>query len=555
MAGFANILHQHPELAIFLTLAVGFLVGRLRIGTFTVGTVLGCLLAGVVIGQLDVHVSPTVQIVFFDLFLFATGYKVGPQFFRGLRKDALPQLALAVVVAVTCLAVAVVVSKLFGYDAGTAAGLLAGAFTESTIIGTAAEAIQRLPIDAAERTRMANQVPVAYAVTYLVGTTTLVYFLSSLAPRLMKVDLQKAARELEIQLAGKEAPEEGVGSAYAEWDVRAIRLAGLGAAGRRVDEIEGVRFFVERVRRGALVSDTTPDTVLHDGDTVAIVAHRELQLPKLAALGTEVHDRELLDFPTEQLDVVVTNRVVAGRTLADVAREIGRGIRLRKLVRAGQEVPFEGSTVLEGGDLLQIEGRQVDTARVARHLGYADRATAVTDMIFVGAGIFLGGLVGLVAVPVFGVSITITTSGGALVMGLFFGWLRSVRPTFGRIPDGALWVFDSVGLSAFIGIVGLSAGPSFVASIQKTGPSLIAAALLVSIVPHTVGLLFGRYVLKMNPVILLGAESGAGTTTAALRAIQDAAHSRLPVLGYTVPYAVGNILLTAWGPVVVALMR
>jgi putative transport protein len=558
MAGFANILHQHPELAVFLTIAVGFLVGRLRIGTFTVGTVLGCLLAGVVIGQLDVQVSPTVQVVFFDLFLFATGYKVGPQFFRGLRKDALPQLVLAVVVAVTCLAVAVVVSKLFGYDAGTAAGLLAGAFTESTIIGTAAEAIQRLPVDAAERTRMANQVPVAYAVTYLVGTTTLVYYLSSLAPRLMKVDLRQAARELEIQLAGKETPEAGVASAYAEWDVRAIRVASLGAAGRRVDEIEGsvpdARFFIERVRRDGLVSDTTPDTVLHDGDTVAIEAMRADLIQKLTGLGTEVQDRELLDFPTEQLDVVVTNREVAGRTLAGLAREIGRGVRLRRLVRAGQEVPFEGSTVLEGGDLLQIEGRQVDTTRVARHLGYADRVTAATDMIFVGAGIFLGGLVGLVAVPVFGVSITITTSGGALVMGLFFGWLRSVRPTFGRIPDGALWVFDSVGLSAFIGIVGLSAGPGFVASIQKTGPSLVVAALLVSIVPHTVGLLFGRYVLKMHPVILLGAESGAGTTTAALRAIQDAAHSRLPVLGYTVPYAVGNILLTAWGPVVVALM-
>jgi putative transport protein len=175
-------------------------------------------------------------------------------------------------------------------------------------------------------------------------------------------------------------------------------------------------------------------------------------------------------------------------------------------------------------------------------------------MVFVGMGIFLGGLVGLIAVPVFGLSITMTTSGGALIMGLFFGWLRSVRPTFGKIPDGALWIFDTVGLAAFIGIVGLGAGPTFVASIQKTGPSLIAAALIVSLVPHTIGLLVGRFVLKMNPVILLGAESGAGTTTAALRAIQDAAHSRLPVLGYTVPYAVGNILLTAWGPVIVALM-
>jgi len=558
MSGFAHILQQHPELAIFLTLAVGFLVGKLRIGTFTVGTVLGCLMAGVVIGQLDVHVSPTVKVVFFDLFLFATGYKVGPQFFRGLRKDALPQLVLAVVVAVTCLGVAVVVSKLFGYDAGTAAGLLAGAFTESTIIGTATEAIQRLPLDAAERARMANQVPVAYAVTYLVGTTTLVYYLSSLAPRLMGVDLPKAARELEIQLAGKATPEAGVSSAYAEWDVRAIRVASLGPSGRTVSEIEGsipgARFFLERVRHDGALSDATPERVIHDGDTVAIVARRELLLEKLTGLGTEVNDRELLDFPTEQLDVVVTRRDVAGRTLGDLAREIGRGIVLRRLLRAGQEVPYDGNTVLEGGDVLQIEGRRVDTERVARVLGYADRPTAATDMVFVGIGIFLGGLVGLIAVPVFGISISMTTSGGALIMGLLFGWLRSVRPTFGKIPDGALWVFDTVGLAVFIGIVGLGAGPSFVSSIQKTGPSLVAAALIVSLVPHTVGLLLGRFVLKMNPVILLGAESGAGTTTAALRAIQDAAHSRLPVLGYTVPYAVGNILLTAWGPVIVALM-
>ncbi|MCX5730756.1 MAG: aspartate-alanine antiporter, partial [Deltaproteobacteria bacterium] len=244
----------------------------------------------------------------------------------------------------------------------------------------------------------------------------------------------------------------------------------------------------------------------------------------------------------------------AGRTLADLAREHGRGIVLRRLVRAGQEVPFDGGTVLEGGDLLQISGRDVDAERAARLIGYADRPSSATDMVFVGMGIFLGGLVGLIAVPVFGLSITMTTSGGALIMGLFFGWLRSVRPTFGKIPDGALWIFDTLGLATFIGIVGLGARPTFVASIQKTGWSIIAAAFIVSLVPHTIGLLLGRFVLKMNPVILLGAESGAGTTTAALRAIQDAAKSRLPVLGYTVPYAVGNILLTAWGPVIVALM-
>jgi putative transport protein len=558
MAAFAQILRDHPELAVFLTLALGFQAGKLRVGTFTLGNVLGCLLAGVLVGQLDVPVSPTVKAIFFGLFLFATGYKVGPQFFRGLRKDGLPQLALAVVVAVLCLVTAVVVSRLFGYDAGTAAGLLAGAFTESTIIGTATEAIQNLPLPEAERMRMAHQVPVAYAVTYLVGTSTLVYYLSNLAPKLMRIDLRKAARELEVQVAGKVAPEPGVGSAYYEWAVRAIRLERLGAAGRTVadveSQVEGRRFFVERVRRHGVVRDAHPGMVLHDGDVVATVAQREIMLEKVAALGEEVHDRELLDFPTAVLDVVVTAKGIEGRTIGELARERGRGIALQRIVRAGQEIPFTGTTVLQRGDLLQLSGRQGDVERAAATLGYVDRPSAATDMVFVGLGIFLGGLVGLLHVRIGGVAITLTTSGGALVLGLVFGWLRSVRPTFGRIPEGGLWIFDTLGLCAFIGIVGLGAGPSFVHSIRQTGPSLILAGLIVSLVPHTMGLLFGRYVLKMNPVILLGAEAGSGTNTAALRAVQDAAQSKLPVLGYTIPYAVGNILLTAWGPVIVALM-
>src|SRR5512137_397518 len=261
--GLAQILRSNPELALFLTLAAGFLLGRVRIGTFTVGNVLGCLLAGVAIGQLDVVVDPTVKVVFFDLFLFGTGYKVGPQFFRGLRRDALPQLLLAVVVAVSCLAVAVVVSRLLGYEAGTAAGLLAGAFTESTIIGTATEAIHALKLPEADRLRMVNQVPVAYAVTYLAGTTALVWYLSSLAPRLMRIDLRKEARDLEVKLAGKEAAEPGVSSAYGEWDTRAL-LVSAAAAGKTLREIEGSvaerRIFVERIRREGIVGDPDPET-------------------------------------------------------------------------------------------------------------------------------------------------------------------------------------------------------------------------------------------------------------------------------------------------------
>ena len=203
---------------------------------------------------------------------------------------------------------------------------------------------------------------------------------------------------------------------------------------------------------------------------------------------------------------------------------------------------------------MNLVGAKHDVERVAKDLGYADRPTVMTDMIFVGLGIFLGGLVGILTVTVGGLPITLTASGGALIMGLVFGWLRSVRPTFGRIPEPAMWVFDTVGLTTFMAVVGLGAGPSFIAGLQKSGISLVFVGLVVALLPHVVSILFGRYVLKMNPIIVLGACTGAGTITAALRAVQDEAQSKLPALGYTVPYAIGNILLTAWGPVIVALM-
>ena len=218
-------LRENPELAIFLTLAIGFLIGRVRIGSFSLGNVVGTLLAGVLVGQLDIKVAPIVKIVFFDLFLFATGYKVGPQFFRGLKKNALSQVSLTVVLCVTSLVTTVAAAKVFNYDCGTAAGLMAGAFTESTVIGTAGDTINRLDLPEAEKQRLLNNIPVAYAVSYLVGTGFVVWFLSSLAPRLLKVNLKAESRKLEAEMSGVPKSDSATTSAYREWDVRAFRSA------------------------------------------------------------------------------------------------------------------------------------------------------------------------------------------------------------------------------------------------------------------------------------------------------------------------------------------
>jgi putative transport protein len=556
---FVQALRHNPELAVFLTLAIGFLIGRLKFGSFSLGIVVGTLLAGVLIGQLDIKVPSVVKAIFFDLFLFTTGYKVGPQFFRGLKRDAIPQVALTVVLCVVCLLTAFGFAKLLGYDVGTAAGLLAGAFSESTVIGTAGEAIQRLGLPEADTAAFLNNIPVAYAVTYLIGTASLVWFIPTIGPKLMRVNLREEGEKMRAQMAASTDLEVGVMSGARHFDIRAYRVANPEMADKTVAQLEAlpvdVRVFVVRVRRDGAIIEPTPTTVIHLSDVVAVVARQEVHVERGSRIGPEVDDKALLDMSVETLDVVVTQKFAIGKSLAELAvTETARGVFLRRLTRAGQEIPLSGATRIDRGDVLRLIGTKPEVDRAALELGYPDRPTTATDMVFVGTGIVLGGFVGLLSVTVFGIPLTLTASGGALIMGLVFGWLRSVYPYFGRIPEPAIWIFDTVGLCVFIGVVGLTAGPSFISGLKTTGVSLVVVGLVSALLPHTIGILFGRYVLRMNPLIVLGACAGAGTITAALRAVQDEARSSVPALGYTVPYAIGNILLTAWGPIIVAMM-
>jgi len=550
-------LREHPELALFLTLALGFVVGRFSIGSFKLGNVVGTLLAGLLIGQLGIDVPPIVKTVFFDLFLFATGYKVGPQFIRGLGKSALPQVALSVVVCVACLLSAYVAAKIFGFDAGTAAGMMAGAFTDSAIIGTASDAITRLGLPQEETKRLLNNVPMAYAVTYLVGTTLAVWFLTAMGPKLLGADIAAESRKMEEESGGGAERDDGPVPAYREWDFRAYKLKDEWS-GRSVGDLEQSfapeRVFVERVRHDGHVAEAEPATALASGDAVALVARRRL-VSRGVPVGAEIEDRELLDFPIANVNVVITNKSIVNLTIGELAEEYGRAVALRRLVRGGEEIPFEEKTRVNRGDLLEIAGPVEDVERASKALGYVQGDTTATDIVFLGLGITLGGLVGLLSVTVGGVPITLTASGGALIMGLVFGWLRSMYPTFGGIPEAALWLFDTLGLAVFIGVVGLAAGPSFLEGLRRAGVTLLLVGAVLAVIPHLVAILFGKYVLKMNPVLLMGASAGAGTSTPALRAVQDVAQSKIPVLGYTVPYAIAAIVMAAWGPVIVMLLK
>ena len=556
-------LRENPEIAIFLALAVGFVIGGLRFRKFTLGNVTGVLVAGVLIGQLNITISPDVKSVFFVMFLFAVGYSVGPQFFRGLKSDGLPQVFFALIQCVACLLAAYIAAKCAGYNMGQAAGLLSGACTISAVLGVATGTVGQMGLTPDQQKAVLDSMPIAYAVTYLFGTAGSAWFLASVGPKLLRVDLARECAAYEAKMGGQ--LDEGGGiSGYRRLTARAYEVKpGSKWAGRTVGEFEArfniPRMFIVRVRQKSKIGEPSPDTKIEAGDILGISGPRDLLLQHGVDFGREVEDPEMLDFPVEALDVVITNKKIAGMTLQQLRdSEAGKGTRgvfLRKVVRSGREMPLAADLKVDRGDVLQIVGSTRDTERVAKDLGYPDRATEKTDVVFMGLGIVIGALIGAIVIPIGKVPLSLSTSGGALIAGLVCGWLRSVHPVFGRIPAPALWVFNNIGLCTFIAVVGITTGPAFVAGLKSAGLSLFLWGVFVTTLPFVVGIFAGKYIFKMHPGIILGCCAGARTTTAALGAIEDEAKSHVPALGYTITYAVGCVLLITWGVVIVLLMK
>ncbi|MBC8752306.1 MULTISPECIES: aspartate-alanine antiporter [Paraburkholderia] len=580
MVWLADTLRHYPEIALFLALGIGYWVGGKSFKGFSLGAVTATLLVAIAIGQLHITISPNVKSVFFLLFLFAVGYGVGPQFVRGIAKDGAPQALFSVVQCVLSLAAPIVAAKLAGYDVGSAAGLLAGSQTISASMGLATDAINRLGLPADQAKALLDAMPTAYAVSYIFGTVGSALILSALGPKLLGIDLVAACKEYEASMGGGTKDLGGPGQAWHRYELRAYRLpADTRAAGKTVSQVEalepeGMRLFIERVRRGTVIEEATLDFVLQPNDVVAVAGRREQliallgtkdkdvgssgdQLVAVQARAQEVDDPELLAVPAEGVDVYVTSKAVDGKTLAELASlPAARGVYLRKIKRGPTEtlIPILPKTTLHRGDTVTIVGRTQDTTAAAKALGVLDRPTSVTDVAFMSLAITIGALVGAIVIKAGTVPITLSTAGGALIAGIVFGWLRAIHPTFGRIPEPTVWFMNSVGLNVFIAVVGITAGPGFVAGLQHLGVSLFLWGIFATSVPLILGMFIAKYVFRFHPAILLGVCAGARTTTAALGMVCDAAKSQIPGLGYTVTYAVGNTLLTIWGMVLVMIM-
>jgi putative transport protein len=550
-----NTLRANTALVIFITLALGYYIGSIKFGHFSLGAVTGTLLVGVLIGQLDITISAQVKSIFFTMFLFAVGYSVGPQFVRGVARDGAPQAIFAVVICVLCLACTWLAAKIAGFDVGFAAGLWAGAQTISASIGLATDAINNSGIENPKE--MLNHIPVAYAICYLWGTIGTGVILAQIGPKLLGTNLEQACKDYEAKLSQGQ-PDTGMNSAWHQLQMRAFEIAADSrAAGKAVADVErlhpGERMFIERIRRDGQIIEFDATTTFKAGDVVAVSGPADA-LVALTQDNKEVADKELIDVPVESVDLVITNKNVNGKKLIDLAKEdFARGVYLSKITRGATSVnvPILAQTAVHRGDILKLSGTKTHIARIEKAIGYADRPSVMTDMVWVGLFILVFGLIGALTLKVAGVPLTLSVSGGVLIGGLVLGWLRSVHPTFGRLPEPTSWFMNSVGLNVFIAIVGISAGPGFVAGLKSAGIGLFICGLIATSVPMLAAPLIGKYLFKFHPAINLGVCGGARTSTASVAMVGDVAKSNIPMLGYTVPYAVSNTLLTLFGMVIV----
>ncbi|KVD73019.1 aspartate-alanine antiporter [Burkholderia sp. ABCPW 14] len=553
-----KLLMTQPEIALFASLGIGYFIGSFRIGPVQLGGICGTLIVALMLGQSGARLAPDLKNIAFALFIFALGFTGGPQFFANMGHGWRYGL-LSIVEVVSVLVVVMIAVVALRLDAGTAAGLLAGAATESAVIGTASEAVAKLGFVDAETARLQANIVTAYSVSYLFGMVSIVLFTNQFAPLLLRVSLRDEAERLWRKLGGDGAFDDGQRTAAPSLVGRVFRVeAAAGMAIAALEQLYGNNFTIERVERGDVELPIEPRLTLAIDDLVLVVGRREELVTAAPCIGEEVTGVGFGAVIVESVDVVLTRREVHGLTVAQLreraAPEEGRGVFIAAITRLETVVPALPRTELKHGDVLSLVGKKADLLRCVRQLGYVLEATQKTDFVYLSLGVLAGMAIGHLGGRIGGVSIVLGTGGGCLLSGLLFGWIRSRYPRVGSLPSAAAQVLKDFGLATFIAAVGLSAGPDAIKLVREYGFALPLAGILMVLVPGLLSLWIGRKFLKLETPMLLGAIAGQQCSTPAISALIGAAGNSTPVIGYTVTYALSNILLPLMGPLVVGLV-
>ncbi len=553
-----------PLLALFITISLGYLVGRIRVSTFVLGGIAGTLIVGVAIGQFGVELSDDLKTAFFALFIYAVGYQGGPQFVRSLNRRSLNMLGSAFTMSFVGLLVVLACAFTFDLDRGTAAGLAAGGLTQSAIIGTADEAISELDdVSGDQVDQMQTNVAVGYAITYIFGQIGPIIAITWLFPLWRRWDVrQEAKKKAERMSGGQPVLEPGEVDAVERLQTRFFSVAeGAEFAGNSIADIDNELSTgaVEAVIREGATLEPDLELEIAQGDVVAVTGYIELLEEAAPRIGTEVTIPMGVHLIEERRDVIITNKEVAGRTFADLRDNVDVGRRLGvfpdRLTRMGHDMPLLPDVELDRGDKLTLVGRPIDLDRAQPEIGYEITAAKITDFVFFGLGMAIGVAIGLLSVTIADVPITLGTGGGCLVSGLVFGWLRSTHPRYAALPVGASNFLRDFGLAVFVGVVGLTAGKDAIDSLKDNGVELLFLGIVVTMLPMLIVFPISYYVYKIkDPIDGLACVAGGRSANPGFAALLEKAGNPTPVAAFTITYALANVLLTVWGPIIVGVV-
>ena len=556
ITGFSDIAHYliaNPVISIFVCLALGYLIGKLKIKSFTIGATVGTLLVGLLIslvfkGVGTYQIDGTVKTIFFSLFIFAIGYEVGPSFFASLKSSGLKIIILSLFFAVAAFVVSIVLFKAFGIGAGEAGGILAGSLTQSAILGTADSTMKGM-LSGTELKTAESQMAIAYALTYVFGTVGVVVFLKNGAAKLIGVNLTDTVKKIIDQTNFHESSSENtvVGNIKARAFCIENGAEFIGKTIGSVEEQYGDDLTITQIIRKGKKVNLASDVQLLEGDTVTIIGLLDAVLHFEAPGMKETDDSEALKLDVIKQEIVLTNHFSL-----DVIKHLSEnGIVISERKRDNNVLSEDQA--LKALDHLTLVGPKALIAKVVKKLGYVKDTGTETDVSFISMGLVVGLLIGAISFVVSGIPITLGSGGGALIGGLLFGYYQDKHSNYGLMPKATRWFCKSVGLNLFIAIVGLTSGASFLSALQSMGVKVLLIGVLVTILPHIASVYFGRFVLKLDAVDIIGALCGAGTCTAALNGVVEEYESSIFAVAYTPGYAMGNILLTVLGPLVVAM--
>lgn len=560
MHWFRSLLQGTPEIALFLCLALGFAVGKVKVWKLSLGGIAGTLIVAIFVGYYGkVSLNDQVKNIAFAMFIFTLGYLSGPSFFASLNRRSLKYFVFTGIEVVSVLAVTAVATKLLNLDVGTAAGLMAGGATESAVVGTASDAIGKLPLPASQINSLQANVGTAYSISYICGLITIVLLTSQLAPAIMRIDLRAEATKLWQKLGGStESPDAAAALPELVGRVQQVSRA----AGRKVSEVEhalGTRATVERMRRAGTAVAFGPDTSVQAGDVLVMVGPREELVRADDVVGPELPASDGMNMDLEVADILVTSKEYLPATIGDLRLKIPEqerhGVFLTGVSRMDNRLPMRPGTEIHVGDTVTMTGAGQDVTAFADRAGFKLNHAVKADFVYIALGVLAGFLIGKISIRIGGVPLSLATGGGCLLTGLVFGWLRAKRPTFGQYDPAAASVTKDLGLAVFICCVGLSSGPEAVSLISKYGASLPLTGLLMTLIPATISLIVAFKFMKLPAPLGLGSVAGQQCSTPAITAVQSVAGNSTPLISYTLVYALSNIVLPLMGPVVVAMCR